>query len=422
MNRFTGGIVGLILFALLFFSQQWTRQHGWTDLDSGRRFCGTAPAPLTDWSSTGAGRKPSDLRNLETWLNGQPDAVNTRYDAFCWTPLHTAARFGREDIGELLIARRADVRTHDDDGKTPLHVAAQYGHAKMATLLLEHGAAIDAKEVGGGTPLREATLGLGPSGPRLEVATLLLDRGADVNAFEPQSGFTPLFYAVAGSSTDAQMAELLVARGADVNAKAAAGDSVLQRAAYGGNRWVVEMLLEYGADVNASGRDSTPLGDAACAGNIEVVELLLNHGADVNRRIDRSRLPWGGLPLALALRCAGGSEKTPRVQIASILVARDALVDARNDAGETLLHRAAADGHLAGIELLVSHGARVDATDLHGFTPLHSAVKEGRLEVAARLLALGASADARGTDGRTPSDLATNDPEMDALVRRYAKH
>ena len=47
---------------------------------------------------------------------------------------------------------------------------------------------------------------------------LMLDHGADVNAFDPL-GRTPLMYAAASDLLDLDVVKLLVERGADVNAK-----------------------------------------------------------------------------------------------------------------------------------------------------------------------------------------------------------
>ena len=53
---------------------------------------------------------------------------------------------------------------------------------------------------------------------RCERVRLLLDHGADVNAFDPL-GRTPLMYAAASDLLPLDVVKLLVERGADVNAK-----------------------------------------------------------------------------------------------------------------------------------------------------------------------------------------------------------
>jgi hypothetical protein len=54
-----------------------------------------------------------------------------------FTPLHYAARGGRNEIAELLISKGADVNAKNDEGKTPLD-RAKY-KPETAALLRKHG-------------------------------------------------------------------------------------------------------------------------------------------------------------------------------------------------------------------------------------------------------------------------------------------
>ena len=86
---------------------------------------------------------------------------------------------------------------------------------------------------------------------------------------------------------------MLISYGADVNAVSVPG-SPLQIAARRGHVEVVEFLLAKGADPNLPGGDQfkQPLHEAAHNGSIAIVTLLLDHGADVNARaIYRGELP-----------------------------------------------------------------------------------------------------------------------------------
>ena len=62
-------------------------------------------------------------------------------------------------------------------GETPLHVAARKGHVEIAKLLLERGADPNIGDIYGWAPLHEAA-----QWGRTEVARLLLKRGANPNA------------------------------------------------------------------------------------------------------------------------------------------------------------------------------------------------------------------------------------------------
>ena len=76
------------------------------------------------------------------------------------------------------------------NGDTPLHIAAYSNAVETATLLLERGAAVNAKSDNGFTPLHEAAWS-----NAVETATLLIKRGAAVNA-KSNNGNTPLALAL----------------------------------------------------------------------------------------------------------------------------------------------------------------------------------------------------------------------------------
>lgn len=90
-----------------------------------------------------------------------------------------------------------------------------------------------------------------------EVAKLLLDRGANVDARD-FLGATPLQYAsLHGQET---VVELLTTRGAAVNAQSAFGKTALHLAAVAGNKEVVIFLVAHGADITVRNSDhQTPL-------------------------------------------------------------------------------------------------------------------------------------------------------------------
>jgi ankyrin repeat protein len=101
-------------------------------------------------------------------------------------------------VASALLAHKAEVDSRDDDGMTPLLVAALSGHREMAALLLDHGADVEARDAAGGaTPLYQAA-----AWGRTAVIELLIARGADVNA-RNRAGKTPLAAALANGSIEA---------------------------------------------------------------------------------------------------------------------------------------------------------------------------------------------------------------------------
>lgn len=92
------------------------------------------------------------------------------------TLLLAAAREGRKDGMERLLAEGAKVNARDYNGATPLHLAIGEGSKDVAELLLARGPVINAKDNEGTAPLHWAAWW-----GRKEAAELLLDKGAQVD-------------------------------------------------------------------------------------------------------------------------------------------------------------------------------------------------------------------------------------------------
>lgn len=204
----------ILAFAFLVTVHWCQERFGTYDPLTNDRTCGTPPRVVAQWSFTHHARRPEERRDLEAWVSRNGESVNARYMAQCQTPLHLAARFGREDLAAVLIDGGADVDAPDEPGDRPLHLAADYGEAAVARVLLARGASVEAPGANGRTPLHAAAAGLAGTsdeGGRLQVTRLLLARGADVNARERGNRFTPLWYAARNGS--GEVADLLRASG-----------------------------------------------------------------------------------------------------------------------------------------------------------------------------------------------------------------
>jgi ankyrin repeat protein len=176
-----------------------------------------------------------DLATVARLLEKDPTLVNARNERSD-SLLLTAAYAGRREIFRLLLEKGAgvnlfeaaaiglgdraseiigrdpsQVNAHSHDGWTPLHLASFFGHCDLAALLLDHGADVNARSrserfARANTPLHAAA-----ANRQVEVARLLLERGADVNARDG-SGFTPL--ALAANSRSDLLMILLLEKGA----------------------------------------------------------------------------------------------------------------------------------------------------------------------------------------------------------------
>jgi ankyrin repeat protein len=124
-------------------------------------------------------------------------------DVFEAAALGDAAR-----LRELLGADSKLAHARSDDDFTALHYAAFFDGPETALLLVDHGADVNAfadNELGV-HPLNSAA-----AAGRLEVAAILLEHGADPNA-TTRGGFTPLD--AARENGDEKLAELLRSHGA----------------------------------------------------------------------------------------------------------------------------------------------------------------------------------------------------------------
>lgn len=136
-------------------------------------------------------------------------------------------------------------------------------------------------------------------------------------------------------------------------------ETALMRAIKRGDREAVLALLRLGADVNATAGDHTALTIAVIYFPA-VVEVLLAHGAD-----PRGRSGSGDQPLSILLETgwnARSPDDCPRLATVRSLVAAGADVNARNNAGESVLRRARniyerCPDRNAIIRLLVERGA-----------------------------------------------------------------
>jgi cytohesin len=134
-----------------------------------------------------------------------------------------------------------------------------------------------------------SSLHIAALGDHRREAEALIAQGENVNA-QDKFGHTPLFFA-----RSAYMAQVLISAGADVNARRNDEGTPLHRAARSGLRSVAKILIQSGANINASQKGSTPLHTAASHGRWSVAELLISNSADVNA-VDS----FGQTPLELA--------------------------------------------------------------------------------------------------------------------------
>jgi ankyrin repeat protein len=253
------------------------------------------------------------------------------------TALHWAAMQGDVEMTTMLLAAGANVRaTTRLGGYTALHLAAQAGQTGTLRALLAAGASVDLLTTTGATPLM-----LAARSGSAEVATTLLELGANANAKEPVNGQTAL----------------MIAAGLD-------------------RAGVVAALLAHGADAKVTS---------------SVVDL-----AALTAPGDGDARPGAQRPAA-----AAPAEKRLDVPGVTRGFRYNELIGSQG--GLAALHFAARQGSVASARALIAAGADVNQPSPGDkTTPLLIAIINGHFDLALYLLEKGASPSARSEAGATP--------------------
>ncbi|EDR07878.1 uncharacterized protein LACBIDRAFT_298151 [Laccaria bicolor S238N-H82] len=251
-------------------------------------------------------------------------------------------------------------------------------------LLVKHGAPLDRS-------LHAVADAWGRSNPKL--IKVLLDAGAGIE--ELWNGMTPLVYAA--SQKDPKVVQALLDAGASLNV-VGTGEGILFAAispikdhyVYAPTTaQTLTVLCNAGANTAQLNHDNHSVLSFALTESgystkrhrtwdtvPAVVEALCKGGADVN--IHHHNVPYGpkkgDTPLHVAIDASTGNPRASSVvrsECVEILILHGADVNAKNDAGQTPLHlAAAARNNLACAQVLLQHGAKLDVKDSDGNTPL----------------------------------------------------
>jgi ankyrin repeat protein len=184
------------------------------------------------------------------------------------------------ETASCLLDNGADVNNQTEDGLIVLHFAA-LGHLALVDMLLRRGAQeqILERNASGETPFSTAVYG-----GHVEVALLMLEQllvrpGFDIN--HPRLGANQPLLCAAAKAGILRVVDLALNHGADVNATGPDGPALLQAVQHG-HLDVVSLLCERGAAVHMRWGNGDSFSEAVIYGNVPIIKKLISYGGDVN--------------------------------------------------------------------------------------------------------------------------------------------
>jgi Ankyrin repeats (3 copies) len=197
-----------------------------------------------------------------------------------------------------------------------------------------------------------------------------------------KSEATPLYYAALCGFQDV-VEHLVDSNPEHVNATGGYYVASLIAALEARHYQTAKFLRDNGAHPNVTGFEGkTPLHSAAWYGNLEMIQVLLEYKADVNAQTD-----VGETPLQFACR---GKRSSLLAKVARLLLEHGADVNTVRNNRSTALHTAVQEGEVETVRVLLEHGADIGAETEYGETAFQLARGRGHIEIMKLLSEHGA--------------------------------
>jgi ankyrin repeat protein len=261
---------------------------------------------------------------------------------------------------------------------------------------------------------------------QLEAARELAAGGADINQVSTGDKISPMVMAIVNGHLD--VAKMLLDRGADPNLSSEAGLTALYTTI--DVQWAPHAWFPQ------------PITDQEQVNYLDLMKALLDHGANVNARLGK-KIWFRSFTHDVTWIDPAGATAFWRAAQSTDLAAMRLLVEHGADpkiistAGDTPLMAAAGIGWganfttnapgspMPAVKYCVELGNDVNAVDARGYTALHGAAYVGNNEMVNFLVAKGAKVDVRTKVGDTVADMANGPnrfgiphPETVALLEK----
>ena len=364
-------------------------------------------------------------------------------------PLIAAVRYNYYDCVKVLLQHNADFNCTNTKLETPMSVAVHKHHYSIILLLLQYGAIPSAllSDIVAVQLLKHARVEHARAIQKLideSVIDLtsestfraafsfvvrcgpheLAERWLSNNYSKREQQYPDAVYYSARNNLSKVLSKLS-RKGADVNILTE-GQAPLYAACKEGHEYVVDLLLDSGADPNVPNELATfssAVQVAVHRGSAVIVDKLLENGA---------KLDQPGEPL-LHIACSGAAEwktagktgETRSVEdmlsIIRVLLMRGVHVNAISDDGDTALYRACISQQLQVVQILLEAGADVNLTSKSHY-PLIAACNSGNSELINLLVNSGADVNSSATvnatnkDGETPLSVVCDKRQPDVNI------
>ena len=207
----------------------------------------------------------NDSQKLVEFIQKNPKIVN-EYGEGRLYPLHVATKFDKPEMVKLLIVNGADPNVKDPMGRTPLHYATIYEREQIIGLLKGSKVDVDLKDKEGFTAL-----------------DLLHEREAARK--EAYNSIREI--------NRRKMAEYFKRWPDIVTYRYKGGMQLIHIAAYYGLYETVELLLQWGADINVKDdKGNTPFHYAIIGGEYECIQFFIDHGGDLHALNNDNKQPF----------------------------------------------------------------------------------------------------------------------------------
>eukprot|EP01045_Picozoa_sp_COSAG04_P023104 COSAG04_NODE_2698_length_3716_cov_4.770904_1_plen_931_part_10 len=298
---------------------------------------------------------------------------------------------------------------------TALHQTITNKQVAAARLLLDRGADPNLAISAGHTPLMAAAQVVAMATGPMSLVELLLEAKAEVDAVDPEFGFTAFHFTCYHNHPDC--AEALVRAGCDTSLRSQGGETGRDIAKAKGHTAVLERLdaLRQGSSSSAEKKNRSPKADglkaatllkAAEDGEATLAQVLRDAGSDVNAPVLGTAYEDGSIFSTTALYQAACAKRKLAVRRLLQHGADPNATEPDRALGSTALMGAAQEGPLSILRMLLEAGAEIDTADASGWTAFHWACAYNQPDCAEALVRAGCDTSLRNQKGYTGRDLA----------------